>query len=171
MSGRRADLPFAEAELLGDPTVLGYYYTQQEFIVRTALAVFPSRPLGTSEIVAGSFCEWRNPDVARLRSLPARLLLAAKRPRSEVRRLRYFIGAKNLGIFPEEIFDEDEDRIAMEEYCVENAWPSAVLTLQTVENDTPEAPKPELATIYFPLITTADVALKSLQYHTFNVQE
>lgn len=167
----RRDLPFGRCDLLGDPSVLGYYQTSRQFIARTALAVFPAGLGKPAEIITGSLCDWRTPDVGRLFDLPNRLIVSFQKPfELHTHTLRYLQAARAAGELPEETYDESNDIDALEMLCTEHGWPSAVFTLETVENDTPENPKPERAALRYPLLAKPQVALQSLQRALFDWQ-
>lgn len=162
--GSKHDLPFARDQLIGDISVLGYYYTQQPFVARTALAVFPSLETpGEPQVVVGSFCDWRKPDAARLLTLPLRLVPCAFKPLARKVHGGYLQWARSIGALPKEELAEPSELDELEAICAAEGWPSAVFTLETVENDSPENPKPELATLWLPMIASAYLSLASLR--------
>jgi hypothetical protein len=165
VNGSKADVPFFRCELTGDPSVLGYFSTSQQFVARTALAVFPSLERNKpAEIVAGSFCDWRAPDIHRIIAMSGRLLVTpGKALRTYVSRLRYVEWARSSNVLPDMTYDEFNEVGEMEAICAAEGWPSAILALETVENDSPEKPKPELAVLYSPMVATPAVGLHSLQ--------
>jgi len=161
----QSDLPFWRSELLGDPSVLGRYYTQQEFVARTALAVFPSAGKNMPpEIVAGSFCDWRAPDIKRMGNIIEQLMISVStRWRTYKGRLEYMEWARQSDILPQGTYDAFGETGEMEAICATEGWPSAIFTLETVANDSPENPKPELAALYSPMIATPQLSLYSLK--------
>lgn len=149
----RNDLPFVPHQLLGDISVLGHYYTQQRFVARTALAVFPSLDVhDESQVVAGSFCDWRKPDITRLLTLTIRLMPSVFKSLPSNAQGSYMQWARNTGIFPKKELTESSELKELEAICAAECWPSAVFALATVENDSPENPKPELALLWAPMV-------------------
>ena len=163
VNGVRADVPFWRSRLMGEPTVLGYYFTRQSFVARVAVAVFPSAQKDrTAEIVMGSFCDWRTPNIERMVNISTRSV-ALPYSHSYPSRVKYMQWARHVAVLPEMIYDKPDETEAMEAVCAAEEWPSAVLALETVENDSPESPKPELATLYYPMIAMPEIALYSLK--------
>ena len=79
------------------------------------------------------------------------------------RRMQYWLSAQRMGVLPEYMYGEPGDLAEAESLCAREGWPSAIFTLETVKNDSPDTMKPELATLYTPAIATPDLGLFSLR--------
>ncbi len=162
VAGRTPGMPFARVQLIGDPSVLGYYYTQQDFITRTLIASFPSTDMeATTEVVAGSMCDWLQPDAQRLGRLAWNLVVSpvGLHGVSAVRE-GYLLWARENNKLPN---IKEGDIKELEAACAVHGLPSAVLALETVGTDAPDDRKPEYAALYFPLVTLPQFSLYSLQ--------